>query len=157
MTGPPLNLILLLLASSTAAYSQQIHWKTKPASELIDRALASSSLTRGKQPFHLEMTIDDRHLSAKYHATLQLDWTGQSCYRLSVHSRDFEQELRVDGASLEEDDTGDFYPSWLRSFTTALLNPVPRANDPVMRAKLVAYRGTNRAGQVFSPLSCTEK
>jgi len=46
-------------------------------------------------------------------------------WRRSIQSPGFAQTLIVDGDKISEQDTGDYYPFWLRELVTALVDPLP--------------------------------
>ncbi len=109
-----------------------------PAGQAIDAALQTSSLTYQGKPFHAVMEIDEpKHPSGIYKSQIDLYWADAKRYRLEVSSKDFSQTLIANGDKVQESNTGDFYPKWLREFVWALLDPAPHANDTDLRAEAV--------------------
>lgn len=97
--------------------------------DALDRALNKNVLTHDGKPFHAIMDIREEKGDPSYAGRVEVFWAAEQQYKILVTSRDFDQTLIVDGAKIEERDRGDFYPGWLGSFVTALLNPMPRLHD----------------------------
>jgi len=129
---------LLLVLGGSSLQGQTPQAARVPASQVIDKALDLSSLTRNGKPFHAEMQIDDQSNTSVHHAKIVLDWAATTQYRLVLESQSFAQTLTVNGTNISELNTGDFYPGWLRAFTTALLDPAPRSQDPILRNAMIA-------------------
>jgi hypothetical protein len=128
-----------------------------PAGKAIDQALFTSSLTQSGRSFHALMQIDEeKHPGGMYKSSVEIYWAGPRMYRLLLVSRDFTQTLVVNGSRSEESDTGDFYPGWLRQFVQALLDPAPRAKDPLLRSGTVTMRSGQFMGRVIPPHGCAE-
>lgn len=96
---------------------------------LLDKTLATTSLTEHGQPFHAELTITPEQAANPERGTVVVDWIDAQHYRTRVETADFTQERIVSGTAVEETNRGNFYPSWLRNYRTALLDPMPRAGE----------------------------
>jgi hypothetical protein len=120
---------LLLLTSLFACFSaySQAPSNVVPADDAIRHALKTSSLTVDGTPFHAELVISKPSDKASpYKGTVEVFWKNGSTYRTVIDSPAFQQLRIVNGDQVEEHNTGDFYPNWLREYLTALLNPLPR-------------------------------
>lgn len=150
-------LVLCSLLISSLALTQTPPSEVVPAGKAIDQALLTSSLTYRGKPFHALLEIDEpKHPGGIYKASVELYWAGPQKYRLQLTSPDFNQTLVVNGAQSQEVNTGDFYPGWLRQFVIALMDPAPRAQDPVMRAGTVTFRGGQFMGKAIPPHGCAQ-
>jgi hypothetical protein len=110
-----------------------------PADDAIDRALETSSLTYHGAPFHVLMTIaKPSEKNSPFEGTVEVYWAGSSQYRVTVATKSFQQTRIVNGDAVEERNTGDFYPGWLRNYALALLDPLHRADLFRGRPGLVA-------------------
>jgi hypothetical protein len=97
------------------------------ASDALDRALKTSSLTRDGKPFHALMSINSA--VAGYSGSVEVWWMNETMYRILVSSPSFKELKVVNGKLTQEKYEGDYYPRWLEDFVLALLNPVPMANN----------------------------
>jgi hypothetical protein len=95
--------------------------------DALDRALRTTSLTDHGQPFHAILAISKSdNPSSPFHGTIEVFWRDANTYRIVITSETFSQTRIVSGEKIEEHNTGDFYPVWLRTYVNALLAPVPR-------------------------------
>ncbi len=78
--------------------------------------------------------------SPAMHGSIEVLWAGPSRYKLMLTTPDFGQTKIVDGARVQETDTGDFLPRWLDDFVRALLEPVPQS-ESLGELKLKMYGG----------------
>lgn len=102
--------------------------------QAIGRALKSGSLTTEGSPFHALLQISQPgDASSPYTGTIEVYWAGPSRYRINISSKTFSQTRIVNGTDVEEHDVGDFYPTWLRNYELALLDPLPMAHDFIGR------------------------
>jgi hypothetical protein len=128
-----------------------------PAGQAIDQALRTSSLTYEGKPFHALLEIDEeKHPDGIYKSSVEVFWAAPNKYRLQVTSRDFSQTLIVNGTHTQETDAGDFYPGWLRQFVMALMDPAPRAQDPLLRSGTVTMQGGQFMGRIVPPHGCAD-
>lgn len=110
----------------------------------LDKTEAAVSLTANGSPFHAEMKIAGVKKDPQYEGLITVDWASPSRYRVEVRSPKFHQVKTVDGDKIQEQNEGDFYPGWLHSFVTALLDPLfvkPLLLDP--KASLGSSRSSN--------------
>jgi hypothetical protein len=111
---------------------------------ILDKTESSVSLTANGTPFHTEMKISGAHKESQYEGTVAVDWVSRTRYRIEIRSAEFHQIHIVDGDQIQEQTEGDFYPGWLHSFVTALLDPLSVKSllvDP--KASLGASRSSN--------------
>ena len=100
------------------------------AGKAIERALNTTSLTYHGSPFHAILTISQPNdKGSPFQGSVEVYWASSSQYRIVVASKTFKQTRIVNGDQVEEDNTGDFYPTWLRNYVDALMNPLPRAEE----------------------------
>lgn len=122
-----------------------------PSDQAVDRALREGSLTTGGSPFHAVLEINEPgNESSIFTGTIEVYWAGPSRYRVKIASKTFNQTRIVNGTDVEERNTGDFYPAWLRNYELAILNPLPMAHDfvgrnaPVMLGQNISQSCVNR-------------
>jgi len=121
----------LFCFSQSPELRQWIQSSAKVSSdEALNRALATGSLTYNGSPFHASLVITvPKEKDSPFQGAVEIYWKGPNQYRVTVKTKDFQQTRIVNGESLEEQDTGDFYPAWLRNFARALLDPLPRGQE----------------------------
>jgi hypothetical protein len=127
-----LSLYSVAFTPAQSADSQQfIGSQNKiPAGQALERALKTSSLTYDGLPFHAILAISQPNDSqSPYQGTVEVYWASASQYRVVATSKTFQQTRIVNGDQIEEDNTGDFYPGWLRNYVRALMDPLPRAEE----------------------------
>ncbi|HEY5213206.1 MAG TPA: hypothetical protein VIJ38_09315 [Acidobacteriaceae bacterium] len=111
---------------------------------ILDKTEVSASLTTNGSPFHAEMKISGVKKEPQYESFVTVDWASRARYRVEVRSARFHQIKNVDGDQVQEQNEGDFYPGWLHSFVTALLDPLsvkPLLLDP--KASIGISRSSN--------------
>lgn len=91
---------------------------------ILDKTEAAISLTVNGSPFHAEMKISGAKREPEYEATINIDWTSSLSHRIEVRGAGFHQMQITDKGQIQEQNEGDFYPGWLHSFVTALLDPL---------------------------------
>ena len=91
---------------------------------ILDKTESSVSLTANGAPFHAEMKISGVKKDPQYEGAVTVDWVSRTKYRVETRGPKFHQVQTVDGDQLQEQTEGDFYPGWLHSFMTALLDPL---------------------------------
>jgi Gram-negative bacterial TonB protein C-terminal len=118
---------LLILALSFTSTSPRTQAQQLPLSEVANRAEAESKLTAtGSTPFHLKAKIAEKdNPDSDFKADVEVFWMAQDRWRQEIRSPDFSQTLIVSGGQDSEQDTGDYYPFWLRELVTAMLDPLP--------------------------------
>lgn len=134
-----LHLFLLSFTGLQGQTSQQ-----NSLQAILDKTEASVSLTANGSPFHAEMKISGAKKEPRYDGSVIIDWASGTKYRVEVRSAKFHDVQVVDGNEVQEEKEGDFYPGWLHSFVTALLDPVfvkPLLVNP--KASIGASRTSN--------------
>jgi outer membrane biosynthesis protein TonB len=105
--------------------------KQMPMAQAVDHALEQSQLTApGSRPFHLKAHIAATGAAKpEYTAEVEEYWIGPEKWRRVVTAKDFSQTLIVNGESVSEKLTGDYYPFWLHDLVTAIFDPLPMAEQ----------------------------
>jgi hypothetical protein len=166
---------IVVLLSGACAASGQIKRTTVPLGDAVDKALAKGSLTYGDaHPFHIRVSITEpENPQSPYQGTIEEWWMSSNQWRREVTDKDgLHQTIVMAGGSKTEKDEGDYFPLWLRSFQTAILDPIPapaswkvsgavieqitlpdgRHSDASVRAKSKIGTG-DRATDAFSNIS----
>jgi hypothetical protein len=122
-----------LLASTifTSVFAQEQTRRQVTMAQAVDHALEQSKLTvPGGTPFHLKARIAAGGAQkAEYTAEVEEYWAGPQKWRRTVTAKDFSQTLAVNGESVSEKLTGDYYPFWLHDLVTAIFDPLPMAEQ----------------------------
>lgn len=121
------SLVSVLLLCLFPIAQAQIRQTSIPLGNALDRALSRGSLTsKDIKPFHIKVhVIESTNPSSDYRAEIEEFWASDHQWRRSIDSPEFKQTLVVNGDTVNEQDTGDYYPLWLQHIMTALFNPVP--------------------------------
>ncbi|HEY9125649.1 MAG TPA: energy transducer TonB [Acidobacteriaceae bacterium] len=101
-----------------------------PLGDTLRKALEDSSLTGPKgQPFHVRVVVSEpENAQSPYQGTIEEWWRSADMWRRVVTDKDGMRQTIVMSHGMEtERDEGDYFPLWLRSFVTALFDPVPGA------------------------------
>jgi len=116
-----------VLLSSLAGCLQ----KDVPLNKLAAHAVTASQLTlAGNKPFHLRASIvESTNPDSDYKATVEEFWISPTKWRRTIQSPHFSQTLIVNGDKISEQDSGDYYPFWLRDLVTAIFDPLPMAAE----------------------------
>jgi hypothetical protein len=139
--------VLFFLVTAIAATAQVVsvsrvpmqQFERIPADQAIEQALMKSSLTDDGPPFHALMEISKpTDKDSPFEGTVEIYWLNASHSRVTVTSKNFQQTRIVNRDAVEEQNTGDFYPGWLRNYALALLDPLHRAELFRGRAGFVA-------------------
>jgi hypothetical protein len=126
-----LFLALLALAASCLSLSGQIKRTAVPIGDAVNKALAKGSLTaEGERPFHIRVEISEpENPQSPYQGTLEVWWISPNQWRREATAKGgMRQTIIVADGKKSEKDEGDYFPLWLRSFLTAILDPIPNAN-----------------------------
>jgi len=121
--------------------------------DLADHAIQESQITLpGGKPFHLKATISETGSpDSDYKATVEEYWVSPTKWRRTIGSPDFSQTLVINGESVFEEDTGDYYPVWLNHFISAIFDPLPML-DQLRRAGV----RTSKRGLAAGETGCTD-
>lgn len=117
--------MFLFLLLSHVAIAQE--GKKVPFFQVAQHAVEQSQLTLpGSSPFHLKAHIAAAgSSSANFTADIEEYWLSPTKWRRTIQSATFSQTLVVNGETTSEQDTGDYYPFWLRDLVTAIFDPLP--------------------------------
>ena len=132
-------LLLFVLTQACFASSDDPHSVVAKAEKL------SSLAGPGAQPFHLRLTISQPAGSnSPYAATVEEYWKTGKDWTRSINAPGFRQHLAVKDGKVYEEDDGDYYPLWLRSFVTAAIDPLQDAAFwEKVSARIVITSSTN--------------
>lgn len=123
-------LTIALLAGVCVPASGQIKRASIPMGDALTKALAKSCLTgKDAAPFHVRVIVSEpENPDSPYQGTIEEWWLSPNQWRREVTAKDGMKQtiVVVDGKKTERDE-GDYFPLWLRSFVTALTDPVPNA------------------------------
>lgn len=127
--------------------------KTVLLADIADQAMQQSQITLlGGNPFHLTATIAETGSpDSDYKATVEEYWVSPTKWRRTISSPDFSQTLVVNGESIFEENTGDYYPVWLNHLITAIFDPLPML-EQLRQAGVLASKRQLAAGET----SCTD-
>jgi hypothetical protein len=94
--------------------------------DALFRAQERSSLTGPyAKPFHLKLTISEpANPNSPYRATIEEFWQSSKLWQRTIDSPGFRQHLTVEGSNRNEQNSGDYYPVWLRNFIIAATDPL---------------------------------
>jgi len=100
---------------------------TVPLAEVAQHAVEQSGLTRpGSTPFHLKAKIvETTNPDSGYKAEIEEYWISAEKLRRTITSPEFSQTLVVNGDKVFEESKGDYFPWWLNTLTTAMVDPLP--------------------------------
>ena len=124
-----LSAIFLLTAGICSG--QRITESSVPLGNALSRALDQSSLTApNAKPFHMKVHLfESTNPNSEYRGEIEEYWVSPQQWRRSIDSPEFKQTLIVNGDQVSEQNTGDYYPLWLKSFVTGIFDPVPNADQ----------------------------
>ena len=110
---------------------QSVKETSIPLGDALSKALAKCSLIGPNAvPFHIKIHISESTKpQSDYRADIEEFWVSAKQYRRSIDSPEFKQTLVTNGDGISEQDTGDYYPLWLRSFITGIFDPIPNAEQ----------------------------
>jgi hypothetical protein len=120
-----------MLAATVMAQNEDQQGKVVSVAEAAEHAVQQSKLTLpGGTPFHLKSHIASSGASKpEYSADVEEDWVSPEKWWRTVETAGFSQTLIANGGQVSEKITGDYYPFWLRDMVTALLDPLPMADQ----------------------------
>ena len=101
----------------------QVQGEKVDADTALSRALKTSSLTEQGHPFHAVLVVGSDN--SQYSGRIEVWWAANQKYKTVITSPEFSQTRIVNGSSVLERDSGDYYPRWLEIFIDALLDPIP--------------------------------
>ena len=126
---------LATLILFVACANKQVRVPSQPAPQdepktiegLAKQAADQSTLTLpGSAPFHLKARIKEKDSpDSDYQAQIEEYWAAPDKWRRTIESAEFSQVRIVNGGKVHEENSGDYFPHWLRNFVTALETPLP--------------------------------
>lgn len=93
---------------------------------MVTHAIEQSQITvPGAHPFHLKARVFEatNRDNDAYNAEIEEYWAAPDKWRRTIKSSDFSQTLIVNGDNVSEDNSGDYYPNWLRTVVSAIFDP----------------------------------
>lgn len=120
-----------LLLTARGSSGQRVAETSVPLGKALDHALEQSALTGANaKAFHLKVHLfESTNPPSPYRAEIEEYWVSPKQWRRSIDTPEFRQMLIVNGDQISEQNTGDYYPLWLKSFITALFDLVPNADQ----------------------------
>jgi len=136
-----LRVALLFLLSGHAP----LFGESKTIGDLARNSVQLSALTLpGSTPFHLKATIKEKDSpDSDYQAEVEEYWVAPNKWRRTIKSPEFTQLRIVNGDKVHEENTGDYFPHWLRNFVTAMENPLPMLETVATASSPVRAGSTN--------------
>jgi len=128
------------------------------ATDLPKHAIEQSRITvTGAPPFHLRATVMEATNPENdgYRGEIEEYWAAPNKWKRTVKTGRFSQTLIVNGEKTSEQITGDYYPNWLRTLVTAILDPASSvegldmsksSDNPMIGGDLFCRRFAFRAG-----------
>jgi hypothetical protein len=126
--------------------------------DIVKRSIEQSQLTlAGSRPFHLKASVvEATNLeNDEYKAEIEEYWVSPDKWTRTLKSAHFMQTLTVDGGKVSEQNTGDYYPNWLRTLVSAMFDPgaalegvdlSQSSDNPVYGGSQLCRRFSFRAG-----------
>ena len=120
-----------LLLISRICSGQRVTETSVPLGNALSHAVEQSALTGSRaKPFHIKIhLLESTNPPSDYRAEIEEYWVSPQQWRRSIDSPQFKQTLIVNGDQISEQNTGDYYPLWLRNFITGIFDPVPNADQ----------------------------
>jgi hypothetical protein len=115
----PLAILLLWIPTATKAQNSVV--------EASEKALKRSQLTQpGSKPFHLIANLKEKDSpDSDYQAKVEMFWASPLKWRRIITSEKFSQIRVVNGESVFEQNTGDYFPVWINNMLTSIFDPLP--------------------------------
>ncbi len=116
-------ILALLVCCVSSALSQ----KRVALADISDRAASISTLAAPDTPaFHLKAVITETtNPDSDYKAEVEEYWVTPDKWKRTVKSPEFSQTVVVNGDKYFEQDSGEYYPQWLRELVSAIFQPLP--------------------------------
>jgi hypothetical protein len=128
MHRSPVALGLLVLSSCVTALPAQMKHTSVPLGNTLNKALNHQTLTGpDARPFHIRVVIaEPENPQSPYQGTIEEWWGSPQQWRREITAKSgLRQTIVVASAAKTEEDIGDYFPHWLRTFETAAFDPVP--------------------------------
>src|SRR6478752_8272529 len=116
---------------TTTLMAQEEPGKIISVGDAAEHAVQQSKLTlAGGTPFHLKAHIAGSGApKQEYSADVEEYWLSPEKWRRTVETAGFSQTLIANGGQVSETLKGDYYPFWLHDLVTALVDPLPMAEQ----------------------------
>ena len=123
--------VILLMLTAGICSGQRVTETSVPVGTALSHALEQSALTGpSARPFHMKIHLfESTNPPSEYRAEIEEYWVSPQQWRRSIDSPKFKQTLILSGDQVSEQNTGDYYPLWLKNFITGIFNPVPNADQ----------------------------
>ncbi len=110
---------------------QHITETSVPLGDALTHALEKSLLTSpGADPFHVKVHLfESTNPTSPYKAEIEEYWVSPQEWRRTIDSPSFKQTLIVNGQDISEQNVGDYYPLWLKTFITGIFDMVPNVDQ----------------------------
>ena len=117
---------------------------SEPAGDTLQKALRASTLGQpGAKPFHIRVEIGQtKGAPGDYKAQIEETWTSPTQWVRIVTASHVNEKIIADSSGLHIVAQGDYLPTWLRNFVTAVFTPAPDpprwylANAPIEHVEL---------------------
>jgi len=121
----------VLSLTAQICFGQRVTETSVPLGKALDRALEQSALSGANaKPFHVKVHLfESTNPPSPYRAEIEEYWVSPQEWRRSIDTPEFKQTLIVKGDQISEQNTGDYYPLWLKGFITGIFDPVPNADQ----------------------------
>jgi len=117
--------IYFLVASTFLSCCICLASTDQPESALAHAHRLSSLTGPGARPFHLKLKVSEpENPHSPYTAEIEEFWQSDQHWTRTIAAPGFQQHLVVSDGKRTEENLGDYYPLWLRSFVTAAIDPL---------------------------------
>jgi hypothetical protein len=143
----PVAMLAFMLAIPTPAQNGKNEWIGVAAS-----AIQQSNLTLpGAKSFHLLAEIvETSNPTSDYRAKVEEYWVSPEKWQRKIESPGFSQTMVVNGNKVLEQDSGDYFPWWLKDLVTAMFDPLSPIVGPEYVVSPAAKAWDPRTSQVSS-------
>lgn len=120
----------LLGLTARISSGQRVTETSLPFGKVLDHALEQSALTGPEaKPFHIKVHLfESTNPHSAYRADIEEYWVSPKEWRRAIDAPEFKQTVITNGDQISEQ-TGDYYPLWLKNFITGIFDPVPNADQ----------------------------
>jgi hypothetical protein len=122
--------MFVLFAGACASAYGQLQQTSIPIGNAVDKALKKVSIAgEDARPFHIRVLISEPgNPQSSYRGIIEEWWVSENQWRREVTAEGgMKQTIVVVNGKRTEHDEGVYYPLWLRSFETAIFDPIPDA------------------------------
>src|ERR1041384_2670796 len=139
-------LCVALLTLGATMSAQQVSAPSSPTPAVVQPTLTAP----GNLPFHIKAVITEGP-DPNPVGHFEMFWVAPNKWRRTIESDDFSQTLVVNGDSVYEEDSGDYFPLGLQTLVTAMVDPQPIlvAHRPEDRLQTKANGGSSDSGSLL--------